>query len=105
MAGPLDQRFRGFESKWAHDDEIRFRVIVHRNRLLGLWAAAEMGLSGRESEDFVTSVVNSDFEEPGEEDVFRKLRNELAKRVSDSVIREKMEGLLPVAAEYILDKK
>ena len=94
----MDDRRKGFESKWAHDAELRFKVEARRNRALGLWAAGEKGLSGQAAEDFADSVVAADFEEKGDEDVFRKLRSELdAGKYSDAVIRAKMKDALDAA--------
>lgn len=73
----FDDRERAFESKFAHDEEMRFRVIARRNRLLGEWAARKMGLSDAESESYAKDVVRSDFEEAGEHDVIRKVLGDL----------------------------
>src|ERR1044072_1232867 len=89
MAINMDDRGKAFESKWAHDAETRFMVEARRNRALGEWAAAKKGLSAQAVEDFVGSVIAADFQEPGDEDVFRKLRSELDASVSDAVIRAK----------------
>ncbi len=98
----MDDRRRGFESKWAHDAELRFKVEARRNRALGLWAAGEKGLSGQAAEDFADSVVAADFEEKGDEDVFRKLRSELdAGKYSDAVIRAKMKEALDAAVAAV----
>lgn len=96
----FDDRRKGFESKWAHDAEMRFKIEARRNRALGLWAAAEKGLTGDAAEDFAASVIAADFQEAGDEDVFRKLRGELdAGTYSDALIREKMAQYLDEAAE------
>ena len=99
MVISLDDRRKGFESKWVHDAELRFQVEARRNRALGEWAAAKKGLTGAAVEDFVASVIAADFEEAGDEDVFRKLRSELDASVSDAVIREKMNECLNVALD------
>jgi len=83
MAISMDDRRKGFESKWAHDADLRFQVEARRNRALGEWAAAKKGLTGAALEDFVGSVIAADFQEAGDEDVFRKLRSELDASVSD----------------------
>jgi len=94
----LDDRRRGFEAKWAHDAETRFKVEARRNRALGLWAAAEKGLSGQAAEDFADSVVAADLQEKGDEDVFRKLRGELdAGKYPDEMIRARMAAELDAA--------
>ena len=75
MSG-FDKREEGFENKFAHDEELKFKATARRNKLLGLWAAEKFGLSGDEAEEYAKSVVKADFEEPGEEDVFRKVRQD-----------------------------
>jgi hypothetical protein len=73
----FDDRERAFESKFAHDEEMKFRITARRNRLLGEWAARQMGLSEAESEAYAKDVVRSDFEEAGEQDVIRKVLGDL----------------------------
>jgi hypothetical protein len=78
--------------------------MARRNKLLGLWAAGEMGLTGAAADAYAREVVQADFEEAGDEDVFRKIRKDFdAKAIkhSDHVIRRKMEELLTVAAEQV----
>jgi hypothetical protein len=98
----MDDRRKGFEAKWAHDADMRFKVEARRNRALGLWAAAEKGLSGQAAEDFADSVVAADFQEKGDEDVFRKLRSELdAGQHSDAAIRARMQEALDAAVASV----
>jgi len=73
----FDDRERGFESKFAHDEEMKFRITARRNRLLGEWAARQMGLTQAEAEAYAKDVVRSDFEEAGEHDVIRKVMGDL----------------------------
>ena len=73
----FDDRERAFESKFAHDEEMKFRITARRNRLLGAWAARQMGLSDVEAESYAKDVVRSDFEEAGEHDVIRKVLGDL----------------------------
>jgi hypothetical protein len=73
----FDDRDRAFEAKFAHDEEMKFRIIARRNRLLGEWAARRMGLSAAETESYAKDVVRSDFEEAGEHDVIRKVLGDL----------------------------
>ena len=73
----FDDRERAFESKFAHDEEMKFRIIARRNRLLGQWAARRMGLTEAESESYAKDVVRADFEEAGEHDVIRKVLGDL----------------------------
>jgi len=101
----MDDRRKGFEAKWAHDAETRFKVEARRNRALGLWAANEKGLSGQAAEDFADSVVAADFQEKGDEDVFRKLRGELdAGKYADDMIRAKMASELDAAIASVASK-
>ena len=75
--GQFDDRERAFETKFAHDEEMKFRVIARRNRLLGEWAAGKMGLSDEETQSYAKDVVRADFEEAGDEDVIRKVLGDL----------------------------
>src|SRR5689334_5083522 len=65
MSGTFEKREKGFEAKWAHDEELRFRVYARRNKLLGLWAAAEMGVTGPAADNYAKEVIAADFERPG----------------------------------------
>ena len=104
MVSGMDDRRKGFESKWAHDAELRFKVEARRNRALGEWAASQKGLSGQAADDFVGAVIAADFQEAGDEDVFRKLRSELDASVSDTVIRDKMAAALAEAVAALAPK-
>jgi hypothetical protein len=75
--GTFDDRQRAFESKFAHDEEMKFRIIARRNRLFGEWAARLMGLSDTESESYAKDVIRADFEEAGDDDVIRKVLGDL----------------------------
>lgn len=100
----FDKRQEGFESKFAHDEDLKFRATARRNKLLGLWAAEKLGFSGDEAEAYARSVVKADFEEPGDEDVFRKVRADFdAKNVdqSDHQIRRTMDELLQKAVDQL----
>src|SRR5205814_3189894 len=104
MSGSFEKREKGFEAKWAHDEELRFRVYARRNKLLGLWAAAEMSVSGSAAEAYAKDVVAADFEKPGEEDVFEKLRRDFDAKgiaLSDHLLRRKMADLLDEAKSQI----
>jgi hypothetical protein len=101
----FNDRQKGFENKFAHDQELLFKAQVRRNRLLGLWAAEKMGLTGDAASDYAKTVVKADFDEPGDEDVFRKIRQDFdAKGVSqsDHQIRRTMDELLTSAKEQIM---
>lgn len=100
----FDKREEGFEKKFAIDQELQFRANARRNRLLGLWAAEKLGLSGAEADAYAKSVVMADFEEAGDDDVFRKIRKDFdAKGVTDSdhQIRRTMDQLMAKAVQEI----
>ena len=104
MSDAFKDRQKGFEGKWARDAELRFKVVARRNKLLGLWAAGEMGLDDSKSKEYAMAVVQADFEEAGDEDVFRKVRSDLDASTSDAAIRAKMDELLAVAGEQIVSE-
>lgn len=100
----FDKRQEGFEKKFAHDEELKFKATARRNKLLGLWAAEKMGMSDAEAADYAKAVVKADFEEPGDEDVFRKVKGDLnAKGVeqTDHQIRRTMDELMSEAIVQI----
>lgn len=100
----LDKRGEGFEKKFAHDEELRFKAAARRNKLLGLWAAEKLGKSGSAAEAYAKEVVIADFEEAGDEDVFRKVRKDFdASGVaqSDHQIRRTMEELMAKAVSEV----
>lgn len=96
----FDDRKEGFEKKFAHDEALRFKAEARRNKQLGLWAADLLGLTGDKAEDYAKSVIKADFEEPGDEDVFRKLRADFdaaGVEQTDHQIRRHMEEFLAQA--------
>ena len=100
----FDQRKDAYENKFAHDEELRFKATARRNKLLGLWAAEKLGKSGAEAEAYAKSVVVADFEEAGDEDVVRKVKNDFALAgvsITDTEIRTVMTELLIKAADDI----
>jgi len=100
----FDKREEGFEKKFAHDEELRFKANARRNKLLGLWAAEKLGISGDAANAYAKDVVMADFEEAGEEDVFKKVRTDFdAKGVtqSDPDIRRAMHDLMEKAIAEI----
>jgi len=98
----FDKREEGFEKKFAHDEELRFKATARRNKLLGLWAAEVLGKSGPDAENYAKEVVLSDFEEAGENDVVRKVVKDLeGKSITEQDIRAKMAELLAQAVEQI----
>jgi hypothetical protein len=100
----FDKREEGFEKKFAHDEELRFKASARRNKLLGLWAAEKMGLSGDAANVYAKDVVMADFEEAGDNDVLRKVHKDLeAKGVTQSEpdIRRAMNDLMERAIAEI----
>ena len=91
----FDDRERAFETKFARDQEVQFRITARRNRLLGAWAAEKMGLSAVEAESYAKAVVQADFEEAGDEDVIRKLLGDLVSAgvdVSEGDVRAALDA-------------
>jgi len=100
----FEDREKSFERKFALDEELTFKSTARRNKLLGLWAAEKMGLSGDDAQGYAREVVKADLEEPGEEDVFRKIRGDFdAKGIeqSDHQIRHAMADLLAEAVRQL----
>ena len=100
----FDDRERGFEGKFALDQEQEFKAGARRNRLLGQWAAGLMGLEGSHVEEYAKAVVKSDFELPGDEDVLRKVFEDLkgsGVAVTEGEVRRRMDELLAQAREQI----
>ena len=100
----FDKREEGFEKQFAVNEELKFKATARRNKMLGLWAAGKLGLSGAEADAYSKEVVVSDFEESGDHDVFRKIRRDFdAKGVpdSDQQIRRTMDELMANAVQDI----
>ena len=100
----FEKRGASFESKFAHDEALKFKAEARRNKLLALWAADLMGMTEAEANGYVAEVIKSDFEEAGDEDVFRKVRADLdAKNVekSDHQLRRTMDELMATAIEQL----
>ena len=100
----FDDREKGFESKYALDQEQEFKVMARRNKLLGLWAAEKMGLSAESAEQYAAAVVRADFEQPSEEDVFRKIAGDFkgaGLTASEGEIRSKMDELSSIARDQV----
>ena len=103
MSG-INDREKAFENKFAHDEALKFKAEARRNKLLGLWAAEKLGKSGADADAYAKAVIRSDFEEPGDEDVFRKIRADFdAANVdqSDHQIRRTMDELMAQAREQV----
>src|SRR5690606_17861150 len=100
----FDKRKDAFESKFAHDAELRFKAEARRNKLLGLWAAGLLGKTADDADAYAREVVAADFEEAGDEDVFRKIRQDFdaaGVEQSDHQIRRTMDELLETAVNQI----
>jgi hypothetical protein len=97
----FDERKDAFERKFAHDEELKFKALARRNKLLGLWAAEKLGKIGAEAEAYARTVVLADFEEAGHEDVFRKVRGDLDASVTDTEIRTQMDIFLAQAVQEV----
>lgn len=100
----FDDREKAYEKKFAHDAELKFKASARRNKLLGVWAAEKMGMTGDDVEHYAKGVVLADLEEPGDEDVFRKVRsdfNDAGIDQSDHQIRRTMEELMDKAVAQI----
>jgi len=100
----FDDRETSFENKFKHDKELEFKATARRNKLLGLWAAGKLGLSGAAADAFAKEVVMADFEEAGDHDVFRKIRKTFDDKkvaATDLEIRSAMDELMAQAVEQI----
>ncbi len=100
----FDDRENAFETKYAHDEEMQFKAQARCNKLLGLWAAALMGKTGADAEEYAKSVVKADFVEAGHEDVVRKVAGDLGDKSSPEEIRAKMAELLPEAKAQVMSE-
>jgi len=100
----FDNREKSFEAKYAHDQETMFKIMARRNRLLGGWAAEQLGLSGEEAEAYAKQVVVADFEKPGDEDVFEKVWGDFQAKgldISEHRLRKRMTDLLEEARAQV----
>jgi hypothetical protein len=97
----FDKREEGFEKKFAHDEELKFKATARRNKLLGLWAAGMLGKTGADADAYSKEVVAADFEEAGDDDVVRKVVNDLAGKATEAEVRSKMQELLAEAVKQI----
>ena len=98
----FDKREEVFEKKFAHDEELRFKATARRNKLLGLWAAEQLGKTGADADAYAKEVVVADFEEAGDDDVLRKVAGDLAATgVTEQQVREKMVALLAEAVNQV----
>lgn len=100
----MKDREEGFERKFAHDEELRFKATARRNKQLGLWVAEKLGKSGADADAYAKEVVMSDFVEAGDEDVYRKVKGDLDAAnagQSEHQIRRKMDELMALAIQQI----
>ena len=100
----FDKRKDAFESKFARDEELRFKATSRRNKLLGLWAAEKLGKSGEDAQSYAREVIRSDMEEAGDNDVLRKVKGDLEAAgiaQSDDQLRRTMDDLLAEAVAQI----
>jgi hypothetical protein len=100
----FDKREEGFEKKFAHDEELKFKAEARRNKLLGLWVAEQLGLSGEAANEYARAVVAADFEEAGDGDVLRKVMRDLEAKgiaVTEQQIRAKMDELMAEAIAQV----
>lgn len=100
----MKDRENAFENKFAHDAEMQFKAEARRNKLLGLWAAELMGKDADAAADYAREVIKSDFEEAGDEDVFRKVAGDLGDKADETTIRAKMKELMIAAKAQLVDE-
>ena len=94
----FNDREKGFEKKFANDQEAEFRISAKRNKLLGSWVADLLKFSEEQKKNYITEVIKADFQEAGDEDVFRKIKKDLeGKNIQDTEIRQKMSEFLEEA--------
>ena len=90
----FDEREKSFEKKFAHDEELQFKVSARRNKYIGQWASQILGYNSDQEKEYIQSVIKADFAEAGDEDVFRKIKADLKDHnISDEDIRKKMDEL------------
>ena len=90
----FDEREKGFEKKFAHDEELQFKVSARRNKYIGQWASKILGYNADQEKEYIQSVIKADFAEAGDEDVFRKIKQDLKNyNINDEEIRKKMDEL------------
>jgi hypothetical protein len=100
----FEDREKGFERKFAHDEELKFKATARRNKLIGLWAAEKLGLTGDAAQAYAREVIKADLAEPGDEDVFRKLRSDFDANgidQSDHQIRRVISEMMAEAVRQI----
>ncbi|MGR3492403.1 MAG: DUF1476 domain-containing protein [Shimia sp.] len=99
----FDDRADAFENKFAHDAAMQFKAEARRNKMLGLWAAELLGKTGDDADAYAAEVMQSDLEEAGDEDVFRKVNGDLGGKADEATIRAKMSELMVKAKASLMD--
>ena len=105
MTSAFEDREKSYEAKWAHDEDLRFRTVSRRNKLLGLWAAGELGLSGAAADSYVNELLALEVRGAREQDILHKLHQDFAGHqvaISEHAINHKMDELLAEAAEQVM---
>jgi hypothetical protein len=100
----FDDREKGFEGKFAHDEEVEFKAVARRNRAMGAWAAERMGLEGDSIEEYTRAIIRAELGEDGDEAVIRKILQDLTAssvKVSEGEVRQKMQELMAQAREHV----
>jgi hypothetical protein len=98
----FNDREKAFEKKFANDQEAEFKISAKRNKLLGTWVANILNLNEEQKKNYITEVIKSDFQEAGDEDVFKKIKKDLeGKNIQDTEIRQKMSEFLEAAKKEI----
>ena len=97
----FDKREAGFENKFAHDEELRFKAMARRNKLLGLWAAGLLGKTGADAEAYAKEIVIADLAEHGDDVVIAKLKADLSGKATEQQIRAQMSDLLSQAVAQV----
>ncbi|MEM9779340.1 MAG: DUF1476 domain-containing protein [Pseudomonadota bacterium] len=100
----FDDREKAFENRYAHDAQMQFKAEARRNKLLGLWAAELMGKTGEDADAYAREVIKSDFEEAGDEDVYRKVSGDLGDKADEATIREQMTTLMAMAKDQVMNE-
>ncbi|MDA0656330.1 MAG: DUF1476 domain-containing protein [Proteobacteria bacterium] len=103
----FDDRKKAFEAKFHKDQELQFKVTARRNKLLGLWAAEKMGIEGTDADAYAKEVVLADFEEPGDDDILRKVLGDLQGKgldISEHAVRHEMDALMGEAKRQFTEE-
>ena len=102
----LESRKKSLEEKHRRDKELDFKIQARRNKLLGVWAAGKLGLSDGAADAYIKEVIASDFDEPGDQDVLKKVHNDLLNNqvdISENIIRREMDKFLEIARKQLIE--